>query len=226
MDSKKHIVIAGSTGEVGRRLVRLASARPDLAVHALVRRKGAWQDDPAVDEIVFDYEDPAAYKTLFRDVRCDALFIALGTTTAKAGVEGLLRVDRDYPLVLIEALEQAHPKAWVGFCSAAGADHPRGHYLKAKAAVEQRLQTSSLATVIARPSFLISERKEFRPLEKFGLPFFNIVFGLLKTLMPNSGFVWKYRPVRADDVAERLLAAILGVPQHLIVEGKGLHRTN
>ena len=101
MTLKRHVVVAGSTGEVGKRLVRLASGRPDLVVHALVRRKGTWHGDPAVDEIVFDYEDNAAYSVLFCDVPCDALLIALGTTTAKAGVKGLMRVDSDYPLFLI-----------------------------------------------------------------------------------------------------------------------------
>lgn len=228
MTSRKHIVVAGSTGEVGKHLVRLASARPDLAVHALVRRKGARHGDSAIDEIVFDYEDPEAYRCLFRDVPCDVLLIALGTTTAKAGVEGLLRVDRDYPLSLIEALERIRPHARVGFCSSAGADHPRGHYLRAKAAVEQRLQTSSLTCVIARPSFLISDRTEFRPVEKFGVPLFRAGFGLFRMLMPHSSFVWKYGPVRADGVAEQLLAATLDVQasQHLILEGERLHRTN
>jgi uncharacterized protein YbjT (DUF2867 family) len=179
-----------------------------------------------VHEIVFDYEDPAAYHALFREIPCDVLLIALGTTTSKAGVRGLLRVDRDYPLLLIEALEQSRPHAHVGFCSAAGADRPRGHYLKAKADVEQRLETSSLATVIARPSFLGSERKEFRPLEKFGLPLFNFLFGALKVLMPNSDFVWKYCPVGSDAVAECLLMATLDLApsEHRVSEGKELHR--
>lgn len=82
MSSKKHIVVAGSTGEVGKHLVRFAAASTDLVVHALVRREGEWQSNPAVDEIVFDYEDNAAYDALFRDVPCDALLIVLGTTTA------------------------------------------------------------------------------------------------------------------------------------------------
>jgi len=225
---KRHIIVAGSTGEVGKHLVRLAAARPDLVVHALVRRKGAWHDNTAVDEIVFDYEDPAAYNALFRDVPCDVLLIALGTTTAKAGVEGLIRVDRDYPLFLIEALKQAHPQASVGLCSAVGADHPRGHYLKAKAAVEQRLQSSGLASVIARPSFLISDRKEFRPLERIALPLFKTAFGALKKLMPHSKSVWKYAPVRADEVADRLFAATLEVEQsrRVLLEGNDLFRAH
>ena len=226
MTLTKHIVVAGSTGEVGKHLVRLASVRTDLVVHALVRRKGAWHGDPVVDEVVFDYEDNTAYDALFRVVPCDALLIALGTTTAKAGVAGLIRVDRDYPLLLIDALEQARPHAHVGLCSAAGADHPRGHYLKAKAAVEQRLQASSLATVIARPSFLISDRKEFRLFERISLPLFKAVFGALKKLLPHWVFVWKYGPVGADDVADRLLVATLDVnaSQHVLLEGKNLYR--
>lgn len=228
MVSKEQIVIAGSTGEVGKHLVKLAAARSDLVVYALVRREGAWREEPGVHEIVFDYEDPAAYDALFREIPCDVLLIALGTTTSKAGVEGLLRVDRDYPLLLIDALERSRPHAQVGFCSSVGADHPRGHYLKAKADVEQRLQASSLATAIARPSFLISERKEFRPIEKLGIPVFNVAFGLLKVLMPNSDFVWNYAPVHAQEVAERLLTGTLDVnsSQHVLLEGKALHGTD
>ena len=156
---------------------------------------------------------------MFRDIPCDALLIALGTTTAKAGVAGLMHVDRDYPLLLIDALEQARPHAHVGLCSAAGADRPRGHYLKAKAAVQQRLQASSLATVIARPSFLISDRKGFRLLERISLPLFNAAFGALKKLLPHSSFVWKYAPVRAEDVAERLLKRTLDLKpsQHVLL---------
>lgn len=228
MAMKKHIVVAGSTGEVGKLLVKQASACADLVVHALVRRKGVWQGEPAVHEIVFDYEDSAAYAALFREVPCDVLLIALGTTTAKSGVEGLLRVDRDYPLLLIEALERSCPQANVGFCSSAGADNPRGHYLKAKADVERHLQSSRLATAIARPSFLISERKEFRPLEKFGLPLFNFVFGTLKRLMPKSNFVWTYAPISTSEVAECLLVKTLDLApsEHRILQGKDLYLHN
>lgn len=139
-----------------------------------------------------------------------------------------MRVDRDYPLLLIEALEQTHPHAHVGLCSAAGADRPRGHYLQAKASVEQRLLASGLSTVIARPSFLISDRKEFRVLERIALPVFNAVFGLLKMLLPHSSLAWKYAPVSVDKVAERLLTKTLDetAPQRVLLEGKNLFRAD
>jgi uncharacterized protein YbjT (DUF2867 family) len=221
----KQVVIAGSTGEVGKRLVSRACANPELIVHALVRREGAWAANGAVHEIVFDYEDPGAYAALFREVPCDALLIALGTTTGKAGVAGLERVDRDYPLFLIDALQRAHPHAQVGFCSSVGADRPRGHYLLAKAAVERGLQASSLATAIARPSLLISDRGEFRPLEVLALPLLKLGFGVLKRLRPRSSFVWKYAPVHAAQVAACLLTATLRLEnsQHVLLEGAKLH---
>ena len=224
MTRKKHIVVAGSTGEVGKHLVRLASAKQDLVVHALVRRKGSWQETSTVHEIAFDYEDLSAYDVLFRDVPCDALFIALGTTTGKAGAAGLTRVDRDYPLFLINALEKARPNAQIGFCSSVGADRPRGNYLEAKFAVEQRLQASSLPTAVVRPSVLISDRKDFRPAEVFTLPLLRIVSSILKLFVPGSNIAWKYAPVRVDEVAACLLASTLKLQanQHLVLEGRSL----
>jgi uncharacterized protein YbjT (DUF2867 family) len=226
MTRKKHIIVAGSTGEVGKHLIDFASGRPDLTVHALVRRKGVWRNNPLIDEILFDYEDREQYDRLFQEVGCDALIIALGTTTSKAGVQGLMTVDRDYPIQLIEALERVSASSTVGFCSSAGADAPRGHYLKAKAEVEQRLQSSSLPTVIVRPSFLISEREEFRPMERIGVPVFQAIFGFLKEVAPRSPWIWKYAPVHARDVADRLLAETLRVKasEHVILEGDRLHR--
>jgi len=221
---KKHIVVAGSTGEVGKHLVRLASADRDLIVHALVRHEGFWHETPTVHEIAFDYEDPGAYDALFRNIPCDALFIALGTTTAKAGAAALTRVDRDYPLSLINALERARPDARIGFCSSVGADRPRGNYLEAKFAVEQRLQASNLPTAMARPSVLISDRKDFRPAEVFTLPLLKIVSNVLQRIAPRSNFAWKYAPVRVDKVAACLLANTLKLydHQHLVLEGRSL----
>ena len=219
-----HIVVAGSTGEVGRSLVQNSLLLPSVAVHALTRRPGAWDDTPRVDEVVFDFDAPEAYDALFRRIPCDVLLIALGTTTGKTGKRGLLRVDRDYPLQLIAALERLRPEAKVGFCSSVVADRPRGNYLMAKHAVEARLQSSRLASAIARPSLLISQRSEFRLMEKLSLPLMQAAFAVLKKLRPSSQVVWKYAPISVENVAEQLLAATFRlVPsQHIVLEGKAL----
>ncbi len=219
-----HIVVAGSTGEVGRCLVRHALLLPGVAIHALTRRPGTWADTPRVDEVVFDFDAPEACDALFLRIPCDVLLIALGTTTAKAGKSGLLRVDRDYPLRLIQTLERLRPEAKVGFCSSAGADRPRGYYLMAKHSVEERLQSGRLASAIARPSLLVSQRREFRLVEKLAVPLMQGVFGVLKKLLPSSPAVWKYAPISVEEVAEQLLFATLHLShlEHVVLEGKAL----
>lgn len=222
----QHVLIAGGTGEVGKCLVALMAERPDLWVRALVRRPGTLKGAANLEEVPFDYEDPAAYGPAFARP-CDLLLIALGTTRAKAGSDdAFLRVDRDYPMRLISALATLHPKARVGLVSSVGADHPRGLYLSAKATVEAELAASGLAHVIARPSFLRSDRSEFRPLEVFVNRLFAPLWLLLgRTAFPGSPGFWRWAPVHVREVAASLLEAALTLQpgQRRLLEGINLH---
>lgn len=222
----RHVLIAGGTGEVGKRLLAQMAERPDLQVRALVRRPGSLKAAPNLEEVAFDYEDPAAYGPAFAGP-CDLLLIALGTTRAKAGSdEAFLRVDRDYPMRLISALATLHPEACAGLVSSVGADHPRGLYLGAKATVEAELAASGLAHVIARPSFLRSDRSEFRPLEIL----VNRLIAPLWLLLGRMAFAqsqgyWRWAPVHVREVATALLEATLTLQpgQRRLLEGLDLH---
>ncbi len=222
----RHVVIAGGSGEVGRQLLALMADRPDLSVRALVRRPGSTPVAPNLQEIPFDYEDAAAYAALF-SAPCDLLLISLGTTRAKAGSnEAFLRVDRDYPLRLISALATTHPDARVGLVSSVGADRGKGLYLGAKAAVEAELGAQRLTHVIARPSFLRSDRAEFRPLE---VAIHRLIappwLALGRGLFPRSRNWWRWAPVHVREVAASLLEAALALEpgQRRILEGLDLH---
>jgi uncharacterized protein YbjT (DUF2867 family) len=222
----RQVVIAGGTGEVGRRLLALMADRPDLSVRVLVRRPGSTPAAPNLQEVPFDFDDASAYDPLFAQP-CDLLLIALGTTRARAGSdEAFLRVDRDYPTRLISALASAHPEARVGLVSSVGADRARGLYLGAKAAVEAALEGSGLAHAIARPSFLRSGRSEFRPLEvavdRLAAPLW---LALGRDLLPHSRGWWRWAPVHAREVATALLEAALALEpgQRRLLEGLDLH---
>ncbi len=222
----RHVVIAGSTGEVGKRLLALLAARTELSVRALVRRPGSTLVSPNIKEVPFDYEDVSAYGPLFAPP-CDLLLIALGTTRAKAGSdEAFLRVDRDYPLRLLSALADRHPEAAVGLVSSVGADRARGLYLGAKAAVEEELMALGLAYVIARPSFLRSDRAEFRPAEVLvGRLLAPLWLALGRALFPRSQGWWRWAPVHVREVAMALLEAALTLEpgQRRVLEGLDLH---
>lgn len=222
----RHVVIAGGTGEVGRQLLNLLADRPELSVRALVRRPGALPSAPNLEEVPFDYEDATAYGPAFARP-CDLLLIALGTTRAKAGSdEAFLRVDRDYPMRLISALATLHPEGRVGLVSSVGADRGKGLYLGAKATVEAELQSSGLAHVIARPSFLRSQRKEFRPLEVLvnGL-IAPLWLALGRVFFPQSRGWWRWAPVHVREVAQTLLEASLRLEPNdqRLLEGPDLH---
>jgi uncharacterized protein YbjT (DUF2867 family) len=222
----RHVVVAGGTGEVGKQLLALMASRPDLSVRALVRRPGSALAAPNIQEVPFDYEEVAAYGPLFAQP-CDLLLIALGTTRAKAGSdEAFLRVDRDYPLRLLSALAATHPEAAVGLVSSVGADRARGLYLSAKAAVEEELTTLRLTHVIARPSFLRSDRSEFRLVEVLVDRLLSPLWLVLgRALFPHSQSWWRWAPVHVREVAAALLEAALALTpgQRRVIEGPDLH---
>jgi len=222
----QHVVIAGGTGEVGRQLLALLAQRPELSVRALVRRPGSLPAAPNLEEVTFDFEDAAAYGPLFGPP-CDLLLIALGTTRAKAGsAEAFLRVDRDYPMRLISALATTHPGAGVGLVSSVGADRGKGLYLGAKATVEAELAASGLAHVIARPSFLRSDRREFRLLEVLVDHLIAPLWlALGRAAFAGSPGWWRWAPVHVREVAAALLDASLRLRpgQRRVLEGPDLH---
>ena len=224
LDKTLHVVIAGATGAVGRCVLQLAASLPDARVTALTRRAGAIPGN-GVREVVFDFDNPAAYEGFFRDTPCDILILSLGTTTKAAGKAGVARVEGDYPSRLAHALAKARPGARIGLVSSVGADRPAGNYLKAKAHAEKAVMESGAACAIARPSFLLSQRAEFRLSEvivaKLVAPQF---LWFARIFAPKSRRMWKYAPVRVEDVADSLLSAVLELKrgEKLILEGLDL----
>ena len=222
----KQVMIAGGTGEVGKRLLALMAGQEGLQVRVLIRRPGQPMGAPNLAALPFDYDDPTAYGRLFAKP-CDLLLIALGTTRAVAGsAAAFLRVDRDYPIQIIQALAAAWPSARVGLVSSVGADQPRGLYLGAKAAVEGALTQSGLAHAIARPSMLRSQRQEFRlgevAVDRLLSP---AILALGRSLFPRSRGWWRWAPVHVREVAASLLAAtlVLDPGERCILEGLDLH---
>jgi uncharacterized protein YbjT (DUF2867 family) len=221
-----HVVIAGGTGEIGRQLLVRMSTTPDLSVRVLTRRPELPVSGTNLVPLPFDFEDEGAYRRLF-EAPCDLLLITLGTTRAKAGSDAaFLRVDRDYPIRLIEALATAQPGARVGLVSSVGADPAGNLYFGAKGAVEAALRASGLAHAIARPSMLRSRRAEFRlgevAVDRLLTPGI-LVLG--RSCFARSQGWWRWAPVQVREVAESLLAATLALApgESRILEGLDLH---
>lgn len=189
------MLVAGSTGLVGGECVRQLAIEPGIAaIRALVRRQPPAGTFPAGVEIVvadFDRIEDRADR-----FAVDHLFCALGTTIRKAGSRpAFRRVDYDYPLGVARlALERGATHFLL--VSSMGADPAsRFFYSRTKGEVERAINGLGYrAVTIVRPSFLLGDRTESRPMETLGR--------WLGRLAPAS-----YRSVHASTVAAALIAA-------------------
>jgi uncharacterized protein YbjT (DUF2867 family) len=193
VSARHRVVVAGATGLVGRECVRALLAEPAFEVVALVRRPDALPAAPGLRPQVVDWDRLAATTSGAFD-GTDAVLCALGTTIRAAGSQAAFRrVDHDY-VVELARLGRAAGVAHFGLVSAVGADAAsKVFYNRVKGEVEQAVRALGYPSLaIARPSLLLGERAEFRPVER--------LMGLAGVFAPSA-----WRPVRAEAVAAALV---------------------
>lgn len=193
---KRTVVLAGSTGLVGRSILEglLADSSVKM-VHSLGRRKPSVVHPRLTCHIV----DFAALPSL----PCvDEVYLALGTTIKNAGSQAAFRaIDFDANLAVARAALTAGARR-CGLVSSVGANaRSKVFYSRVKGELEKALgQLSFASLVIARPSLLVGDRaglgQPVRALEKASL----LLSRVLRPLIPNN-----YRPICAAQVARALL---------------------
>jgi uncharacterized protein YbjT (DUF2867 family) len=190
------LLIIGSTGLVGRELVRLAAERPDVSqVTALVRRDPGARPSPKVRYRVVDFAHLG--QDLDEVFAVDTVLSAMGTTARATPDPAQYRqIEVGIPLAVARRAHAAGATRF-GLVSSVGASpSARTTYLRQKGALEVALEQMGWARfVIARPSFLAGERNEFRLGERVGL-------------LAGRFFPAAYRPVHARQVAAGLLDAV------------------
>jgi uncharacterized protein YbjT (DUF2867 family) len=209
--------VAGATGYAGRALVgRLAAAaepvvahvRPDSRVGPDVleafTRAGA-----RVDRTPWE---PEAMRRALAEVAPSRIFVLLGTTRRRTAAArrrgeraGYAEVDRDLPLLLVDAAIRAGVTPTLAYLSALGADpDSRNAYLRARGAVERAIAAAPMPWVILRPSFVTGpDRREPRPAERLAAKAVDGVLGALGALgwkAPAS----RYGSLDAEAVARAL----------------------
>jgi uncharacterized protein YbjT (DUF2867 family) len=229
----KHVVIAGASGLLGSNLLNALLESQKTHITSLVRthQKHSHEPHPYHTEVLFDFNDPAAYKEIGTKIACDVFFCCLGTTLAQAkSFKNFLTVEREYPLHFIQTLKTHSPQTLFVFSSSVGASNPRGYYLNAKCDVEKALTQSLLPYIIVRPSVLLGHRKNFRLAEKIGGFILKKVDHVMKKLSLDEHFaISKLAPIEAHTLAQSMVFHALNFDKTLpgmVLEGKNLNLQN
>lgn len=195
-------LIAGSTGLIGQSLLqKLLDSRDYGRVIAVTRRPLGFTHAKLANP-TSDFEHLGS---LGEQLKADDVFCCLGTTTKKAGGKaGLERVDYHMVLDLARSARTAGSGQFLVVSAVGASLRSPAFYSRVKARMERSVaETGYSAVHILRPSLLLGERNESRPVEDVA----QMLAPLLNPLFPDK--LLMYRPVQADDVASAMLALAL-----------------
>ncbi|KUO55430.1 MAG: nucleoside-diphosphate sugar epimerase [Sphingomonadales bacterium BRH_c42] len=220
MSEPLRIALIGSTGLVGRKVIKSCIGRNDVRLIAVARREVKLPQGARMELVV---ADPANWGAVIDAVRPDALICALGTTWKRAGKDeaAFRAVDRQLVIDTARAAHRARVRGMV-CVSALGADiRSKNFYLRVKGEVEKELSSIGFKRLdILRPGLLRGVRVgDHRPIEALGQ-------ALAPLVSPFLIGKWKpYHPVGADVVARAALGlAVRKAPGRFFHDYEGICR--
>ncbi|ANX12499.1 hypothetical protein ABE41_010800 [Fictibacillus arsenicus] len=215
MNGKK-VIVAGSSGLVGKEVVKQLISDPSCSEIILLVRNNSEIKHPKIKEIFFDF---TSYEYEIENLEADSLIICIGTTMKNAQTkEGFKEVDLIIPVKLAKLAIKLNVQN-VAIISAMGADSKSSFfYNRVKGEMETQLISLNIKNLtIVRPSLLIGERNEFR----FGERMAEKVYTALPFIFPK-----KYKPIDAGSVARAMIKASFAFSdkQVNIIENSAIHQ--
>lgn len=212
----KSCFILGASGETGKVLLQDLLERNLFSKITLIGRRQLTFEGKAYENLVqevVDFEKLDDYASAFQGH--DFGYCCLGTTKAKAGADGFVRVDHDYVLKSAE-LAKAGGSTQFHLESSRGANKDSSFlYLKVKGQVEADIEALDFDRYsIYRPGVLLVERQESRPGEWMARKFFTALSAVGSSSMSV--------PIQA--VAKAMVSNTLLVPEKKteILENKAI----
>ncbi|XP_077568609.1 oxidoreductase HTATIP2 isoform X1 [Stigmatopora nigra] len=181
----KSCFVLGASGETGKMLLQELQLRNIFSKITLIGRRQLNFEGKEFDNLVqkvVDFEKLDDYAEAFQGH--DVGYCCLGTTKAKAGTQGFIRVDHDYVLKSAE-LAKAGGCTQFHLESSRGADKGSSFlYLKVKGQVEADINALDFDRyAIYRPGVLLVDRQESRPAEWLARQFFTAFSAIGSTSM-------------------------------------------
>ena len=197
--SRNTAALIGSTGLIGGHLLDLLLKDESYQSVRLLVRREVPANHPKVKVVILDFDDEKAFKEGIAG--CDTVFVAVGTTQKKVKGDktAYRKVDYDIPVNAARFSAEAGCKNFL-LVSSVGADSKSSNfYLKLKGEVEDKVDSFNIPYIsIFRPSMLLGNRQESRPMETIA----QVISKPLSVLFPS-----KYKPIAAADVARAMVTA-------------------
>jgi uncharacterized protein YbjT (DUF2867 family) len=197
----KVALVAGGSGLVGSRLLRVLASEPDYGRVLAISRRPLSFDHPRIANRVTRFD---TLEQDLRAIRCDDAYCCLGSTRRAAGSEAAFRaVDHDLVLAFARLARAAGAQRFIVVSSVGADPASRNFYLRVKGETEDALAALQFPALhIMQPSLLLGSRREWRPAESAA----RLVMPLLNPLLVGRLAAW--RAVDAGQVATAMLVAV------------------
>lgn len=197
-EKPRSALLLGATGLVGGHALEALLADPAWDRVVVLGRRALPLSHAKLEQRVADFARLDEHADAFA---VDDAFCCLGTTIKQAGSqEAFRRVDHDFVVAAARLASERGARRFLLVTAMGASAGSRVFYNRVKGEVEQAVAALPFAgVVLARPSLLIGDRAESRPIETLG----RRLMPVLSLLM--SGPLRNYRPIAAAAVARALV---------------------
>ena len=194
----KTALLFGSSGLIGGQLLNNLIQNNDYNKIKIFVRSEPEIKDSKIEIIKTDFNN---LKNHAEDIKGDDCFFCIGTTKKNSPDKNeYQRIERDMPVEIAEIAKANSVNSFVYVSSGFADPKNSGSYLRYKGEVEEELKKLNFTKLgIARPSFLLGNRKEKRFGEKIGI----FLFKLLSPLF--LGPLKKMKPIHSEKVAKAMI---------------------
>jgi uncharacterized protein YbjT (DUF2867 family) len=212
----KTALIFGSSGLIGNGLLNIVKQNNNYNKIKLFVRSASNSNDPKVEVIQTDFNNLEKHKD---SIVGDDCFFSIGTTRKDTPDKNEYRkVEYNIPVDIAKVAKLNSVKCFAYVSSIGANPNSSASYLKNKGQVEEELNKLNFPKlVIVRPSILFGNRKIFRLGEHIG------IFVMKALSIFFLGSLKKYKPIKAENVAEAMVSIAQNHDQKTVFESNELN---
>lgn len=217
---KKKILITGSTGMVGAKILQLCLNSQEVSeIISIVRKPTIIKHEKYKEVVVKDFLHYEGQSSLFTEI--NIVFYCLGAYTGTLPAEEFRMVNVDYPLNLAKAVHSKSPNAVFCLLSGQGADRSEKsamQFARDKGTIENALSNLKFKAFYAfRPGYIYPTNKRKEP---------NFFYVLSRYIYPIIKLLGKNLSITDQQLAKVMFTVGLnGYPKE-ILENKDMREFN